>query len=204
MKIEVYFPHDVCMRNHPGVFELIEAENSSGYGVFWAILEYLRTQEGYVGDIRAINGIARHVKARLDKATRVLNNYGLFVIEGNSFYSPFLNEAMKPLEQKRLSKKVRKDEDGVYQNEYSVFQSSSNALKINDTFYKENKSKIKKKNNIKEIEVAQQFRIDEYRYEDRNPETGQRSYCGVPIPDDAPPRPNNQAVWLPDKKVWFY
>ena len=34
-----------------------------------------------------------------------------------------------------------------------------------------------------------------YKHEDRDPTTGQRSYCGVPIPADAPPRPNGQAVW---------
>ena len=29
-----------------------------------------------------------------------------------------------------------------------------------------------------------------YKHEDHDPTTGQRSYCGVPIPADAPPRPN--------------
>ena len=41
-----------------------------------------------------------------------------------------------------------------------------------------------------------------YRYEDRDPTTGQRSYCGVPIPEDAPPRPNSQAVWCEGE--WIY
>ena len=38
-----------------------------------------------------------------------------------------------------------------------------------------------------------------FRFEDRDPTTGQRSYCGVPIPSDAPPRPNEQAVWCEGK-----
>ena len=38
-----------------------------------------------------------------------------------------------------------------------------------------------------------------YKYEDRDPTTGQRSYCGVVIPSDAPPRPNEQAVWCEGK-----
>ena len=41
-----------------------------------------------------------------------------------------------------------------------------------------------------------------YKHEDYDPATGQRSYCGVPIPSDAPPRPNTQAVWCEDK--WIY
>ena len=35
---------------------------------------------------------------------------------------------------------------------------------------------------------------DPYRYEDISPE-GKRSYCGLPIPDDAPPRPGSNALW---------
>ena len=41
-----------------------------------------------------------------------------------------------------------------------------------------------------------------YKHEDVDPATGQRSYCGVPIPSDAPPRPNEQAVWCDGK--WVY
>ena len=43
---------------------------------------------------------------------------------------------------------------------------------------------------------------DVYRFEQRNPDTGERSYCGVPIPADAPPRPNDQAVWCEGKWVF--
>ena len=41
-----------------------------------------------------------------------------------------------------------------------------------------------------------------YKHEDYDAATGQRSYCGVPIPADAPPRPNSQAVWCEGK--WVY
>ena len=41
-----------------------------------------------------------------------------------------------------------------------------------------------------------------YKHEDYDAATGQRSYCGVPIPADAPPRPNGQAVWSDGK--WVY
>ena len=44
--------------------------------------------------------------------------------------------------------------------------------------------------------------MGKYKHEDRDPATGQRSYCGVPIPADAPPRPNSQAVWNEEK--WIY
>lgn len=295
MNLDIYFPHDVCMRHNPEVISLIESENASGYGIYWAILEYLRTQEGYKGDIRAIKGIARQVKTRLDKAVRVLNDYGLFVIEGSTFYSPALNEMMKPLEQKRARKKMLQDAKTVNQTEDGLFCTSSNTLVTSRVSSKVKESKRKQKEIISKenvdavgqplvpaalaweryidelqheqqwIEImamrsglgllfVQRFReimkhfkhhvqavgnekdiksladakryfcffntpgsatfkllvrelqkpIDKgkYKYEERDPVTGQRSYCGVSIPDDAPPRPNEQAVWCEGKWVF--
>lgn len=43
---------------------------------------------------------------------------------------------------------------------------------------------------------------DPYRYEQRHPETGKRTYCGQPIPADAPPRPHENAVWSQALKQW--
>ena len=43
-----------------------------------------------------------------------------------------------------------------------------------------------------------------YKHEDYDAATGQRSYCGVPIPADAPPRPNAQAVWNEEKRKWIF
>ena len=45
---------------------------------------------------------------------------------------------------------------------------------------------------------------DHNPYEERDPTTGQRSYCGVPIPDGAPPRPNAQAVWNEETHQWNF
>ena len=40
-------------------------------------------------------------------------------------------------------------------------------------------------------------------YETYNPQTGERSYCGVPLPADAPPRPNGRATWDNLKQSWI-
>lgn len=49
---------------------------------------------------------------------------------------------------------------------------------------------------------APESRNDPYRYELRDPVSGQRSYCGRPIPDDAPPRPSENAVWSDPLREW--
>lgn len=41
---------------------------------------------------------------------------------------------------------------------------------------------------------------DVYRHEQRDPVTGQRSYCGMPIPETAPPRPSANSIW--DECLW--
>ena len=310
MKKDQYIPHDVSMRSNTEVFNMVEAEGAAGYGLYWGILEYLRSQNNYQGDIRALKGIARQLKCRLDKAIRVLENYGLFVIENCTFYSTDLIEKMQPLERKRAQKQAGKQRQNMSSNEQTLSEKSislskndktlskpsSNNLKIKDASslskVKESKGK-KKETSDKEIvdvpvadvtsglaweryvdelaqehswieimamrsglkqlfvqrfgEVLQHFKlhvqalgkeddirslsdakryfccynkpgsvpfvrlVDElqkpvdkgkYKYEDRDPPTGQRSYCGVPIPDDAPPRPNAQAVWCENK--WVY
>ena len=250
------------------------------------------------------------MKCRLDKAIRVLENYGLFVIENCTFYSTDLIEKMQPLERKRAQKQAGKQRQNMSSNEQTLSEKSislskndktlskpsSNNLKTKDASslskVKESKGK-KKETSDKEIvdvpvadvtsglaweryvdelaqeqswieimamrsglkqlfvqrfgEVLQHFKlhvqalgkeddirslsdakryfccynkpgsvpfvrlVDElqkpvdkgkYKYEDRDPTTGQRSYCGVPIPDDAPPRPNAQAVWCDGR--WVY
>ena len=293
MKKDQYIPHEVSMRNTTEVMNLIENEGMAGYGIYWALLEYLRTQDDYVGDLRVLKSLARQLKTKLAKIESVLNGYGLFIVTDYSFRSRKLESAMKPLEDKRkaMSKQnVGKTEANRKQNEVKPEaernQVPCNTLKTNAEMVlsKVKESKVKKSKEItsslssslpaweqyvdelqqeeqwKELMamrtgLKQQFytlypRIVEnfkqhvrllgnegrilspsdakhyfcfflepgsvtfkrlvaelqkpvdkgkYKFEDRDPATGKRSYCGVTIPDDAPPRPNDQAVWSDGK-----
>ena len=293
MKKDQYIPHEVSMRNTTEVMNLIENEGMAGYGICWALLEYLRTQDDYVGDLRVLKSLARQLKTKLAKIESVLNGYGLFIVTDYTFRSRKLESAMKPLEDKRkaMSKQnVGKAEANRKQNEVKPEaernQVPCNTLKTNTEMVlsKVKESKVKKSKEItsslssslpaweqyvdelqqeeqwKELMamrtgLKQQFytlypRIVEnfkqhvrllgnegrilspsdakhyfcfflepgsvtfkrlvaelqkpvdkgkYKFEDRDPTTGKRSYCGVPIPDDAPPRPNDQAVWSDGK-----
>ena len=293
MKKDQYIPHEVSMRNTTEVMNLIENEGMAGYGIYWALLEYLRTQDDYVGDLRVLKSLARQLKTKLAKIESVLNGYGLFIVTDYTFRSRKLESAMKPLEDKRkaMSKQnVGKAEANRKQNEVKPEaernQVPCNTLKTNTEMVlsKVKESKVKKSKEItsslssslpaweqyvdelqqeeqwKELMamrtgLKQQFytlypRIVEnfkqhvrllgnegrilspsdakhyfcfflepgsvtfkrlvaelqkpvdkgkYKFEDRDPATGKRSYCGVPIPDDAPPWPNDQAVWSDGK-----
>ena len=296
MKKDQYIPHEVSMRNTTEVMNLIENEGMAGYGIYWALLEYLRTQDDYVGDLRVLKSLARQLKTKLAKIESVLNSYGLFSVTDYTFRSRKLESAMKPLEEKRkaMSKQnAGKAEANRKQNEVKTDaehnQVSCNLLKTNSEMVlsKVKESKVKKSKEItsslspslpaweryvdelqqeeqwKELmamrtglkqqfytlypRIAENFKqhvrllgnegrilspsdakhyfcfflepgsvtfkrlvaelqkpVDKgkYKFEDRDPVTDQRSYCGVPIPADAPPRPNEQAVWNGGK--WVY
>ena len=309
MKNYDFIPHAANMRSSSQVLNLIESEGAAGYGFYWVLLEFLRSQPRYTGDIHAIRNIARQMKVRLDKALRILNNYGLFIVDNTSFHSPYLDE--------KLSKMKPKRDKSCSQNDESVSEVSCNSLEISKTSFK-NKKKNKNIEEDKEItsspisssspipgeevkavaavekqeetkpvssvpaweryidELQQEeqwkelmamrtglkrqfyslyprivesfkrhirllgneghilstseakryfcFYLDpgsvtfkrlweelqkpadkgKFKFEDFDPTTGQRSYCGVPIPHDAPPRPNDQAVWIDEKRKWVY
>ena len=312
MKKDQYIPHEVSMRNTTEVMHLIEKEGMAGYGIYWALMEYLRTQDNYAGDIRVLKSLARQLKTKIGKITSVLTDYGLFVVTDYTFRSAKLEAMMKPLEDKRkaMSKKngckpeaERKQSEGKVETECNQVAHNSLEIKDDSSLSKVKKSKVKeskvkeskvssssKEDDVDDVastpvpvslaweryvdelakeqswielmamrsglgeafvhrfgEVLKHFKqhiqslgnekdiqspsdakryfcffntpgsvtfrklVDElqkpvdkgkYQYEDRDPTTGERSYCGMPIPADAPPRPSNQAVWCEGK--WVY
>ena len=294
MKRDQYIPHEVSMRNTSEVMNLIEKEGMEGYGIYWALMEYLRTQDDYIGDIEVLKSLARQLRIRLPKLKRILEDYGLFSCTETTFVSPKLIEVMRPFEDRRArieaykrrkqkenlleisevpsekgdivsfegkgkgegkgkttSKKEKKGGDGAvapvpttlawerYVDELQQDRSwievmamrSGLGLVFVNRFpevLRLFKLHVRAVGNEKDIQSPSDakryfcffntpgsapFRklVDElqkpidrgkFRYEEVDAATGQRSYCGVVIPPDAPPRPNSQAVWCEGK--WVY
>ena len=304
MKKDQYIPHEVSMRNTTEVMNLIESEGMAGYGIYWALMEYLRVQDGYIGHLRALDPLKRQLKIRQPKLDKVLHGYGLFICVGNNFYSPKLNEVMKPFEDRRArieaykrkkekenaleisevgseksdivsfevkgKGKVKGEGEGKEDTSSPISSSSAEAVaeeKVlspsfvpaweryvdelqQDEQWKElvaMRSGLKEKFSVLFPRIVEAFKrhvraignegqilspgdakhyfwffmnpssptyknlilelqkpVDKgkYKHEDLDPTTGKRSYCGVPIPADAPPRPNAQAVWCDGK--WVY
>ncbi len=295
MKKDQYIPHEVSMRNTTEVMHLIEKEGMTGYGIYWAIMEYLRVQDGYTGDSQALPLLKRQLKVSKARLERVLFDFGLFNWHKDTFYSPKLNQVMKPFEDRRARidayKRQKQKENLLIINDVNTEKSDIVSFegkgegkgKGKETSSKEEKSggdvddvvppstlaweryvdELAKEQQWIELmamrsglglvfvnrfpEVLKHFKqhaqavgnekdiqspsdakryfcfyntpgstpfrqlvaelqkpLDKgkYKYEDYNSATGQRSYCGMPIPADAPPRPNGQAVWNEDK--WVY
>jgi len=297
MKRDQYIPHEVSMRNTSEVMNLIEKEGMEGYGIYWALMEYLRVQDGYTGDIQSLKSLVRQLRVRLPKLKRIMENYGLFSCTETTFLSPKLVEVMKPFEDRRArieaykrqkqkensleisnvssekgsivsfevkgkgegkgkeerkttSSLKEKDDDGLvpvsitpawerYVDELRHEQSWIEIMAMRSglgkafvqrfdevlQLFKEHVQAVAHESHIVSPSEAKRYfcffntpgsatfqkLIDKlqkpvdkgkYKHEDRDPTTGQRSYCGVPIPADAPPRPNAQAVWCDGK--WVY
>ena len=293
MKKDQYIPHEVSMRTTSEVMKLIEKEGMTGYGIYWAVMEYLRAQDNYVGDIGAMKHLSRQLKTSIDRLMRILKDYGLFEVTDFTFQSRKLNSMMKPLEDKRKAMDKRSCDD----RRTTALQEARNPLETNSDFslskVKESKEEntpsissssaeaaagktikytpaweqyvdsLQQEEQWKELmamrtglkkdfytfypRIVEHFKqhvrllgnegrilspsdakhyfcfyldpgsvtfkklweelhkpIDKgkYKHEDRDPTTGKRSYCGVPIPVDAPPRPNAQAVW--NGSEWIY
>ena len=295
MKKDQYIPHEISMRSTTEVMNLIEKEGPAGYGIYWALMEYLPVQDGYIGDIQALKTLKRELKIRQTKLDKVLYGYGLFVCNGNTFYSPKLNEVMKPFEQRRAKieayKRQKQKENSLEISDVSSEKSDIVSFEVKGkgegkgkvTTSKEEKSGGDVDDVVPPSTLAWERYVDElaheqqwievmamrsglglvfvnrfpevlkhfkqhaqavgnekdiqspsdakryfcfyntpgstpfrqlvaelqkpldkgkYKHEDYDPVTGQRSYCGIPIPADAPPRPNAQAVWNEGK--WVY
>ena len=297
MKRDQYIPHEVSMRSTTEVMKLIENEGMEGYGIYWALMEYLRTQDDYIGDIEVLKSLARQLRVRLPKLKRIMENYGLFSCTETTFLSPKLVEVMKPFEDRRArieaykrdkqkqnsleisevsseksdivsfevkgkgegkgkeerkttSSLKEKDDDGLvpvsitpawerYVDELRHEQSWIEIMAMRSglgkafvqrfdkvlQLFKEHVQAVAHESHIVSPSEAKRYfcffntpgsatfqkLVDEfhkpadkgkYKHEDRDPTTGKRSYCGVPIPDFAPPRPNSQAVW--NGNEWIY
>ena len=154
MKKDQYIPHEVSMRSTTEVMNLIEKEGMAGYGIYWAIMEYLRTQDDYTGDVRVLRTLARQLKTKLCKVESVLHNYGLFTLTDFTFRSIKLDAMMRPLENKR--KAMEKQNESKSNAERN--QNECNSLEIKDGSFlskvKESKVKESKVSSSKEDDVV--------------------------------------------------
>ena len=100
-----YFSHDADAMNDPKCMLLINQLGMEGYGIFWALIEMLRTQDGYRLPIATLPALAIRFNISQVKVETVVRNYGLFVCdECDFFYSKSLINRMDQMESVRKKK----------------------------------------------------------------------------------------------------
>lgn len=152
MNNSYYFQHDYSSRSDAKIQKLIYKEKFEGYGLYWALIEMLYINNGYL-DLEC-ERIAFDLHSDCDKIKRVIFDYDLFEIKDNLFFSHRILEQINF--RKTKSDKAKRSANWRWKEKKA---SNANAMQTHSegNAIKERKGKERKgknnKENIKEKEL---------------------------------------------------
>ncbi len=142
-----YFSHDYNARSDEKMIKLIMDEGYAGYGVYWALIEMIHENKGYIHNDYKRIAFALHTEC--ERIKDVIELYDLFVIkDGKISNTRVLYNLIKRSEKSEKAKNsAKKRWDSSTKNANAMrTQCDSNAIKV-----KESKLKERKEKNIKEV-----------------------------------------------------
>lgn len=107
LKDAYYFPHDANARSDPKIMALIKKYGIEGYGRFWIVIEMLRDQQDYQLKMcqYVTNALAMAMLCEEKEAAAYIddciNEFELFVSDGEYFWSESLRRRMSQKDAKR-------------------------------------------------------------------------------------------------------
>ncbi len=108
MKSELYFKHDGDAMRDSKLSKLLLCKNGPTlYGLFWLIIEFLFELENCLGSFDLLKMRARALGVPESTLRKVVTDFGLFVIDGDTFYSKGLVVRVKEIEEKRAQRKQK-------------------------------------------------------------------------------------------------
>ena len=139
-----YFPHFSNARNDSKVIKLRRVLGIEGYGIYFMLLEVLREQTDFKLPLSGIEDLAYEWHTSKEKIISVINDYGMFEIDDNMFFSPKLLLYLQPYIEKseRARLAARSRWDAINANAYAnalPAHSKSNASKVKESKVKESK-----------------------------------------------------------------
>lgn len=102
-----YFRHDSNTRNDPKIIKLRRVLGREASDVFFDILSILREQSGYRLLVCSIPDIAYDLRYQEAKLVKIVNDFGLFVTEGEYFHSERLSRDMEEWDRQKQFYKER-------------------------------------------------------------------------------------------------
>ena len=152
---KTYFNHDSTARNDYRIIKLRATLGYEGYGIFWALLELLFTEENKLC-IDDYNTLAFGLQCDPKILKQVIEDFDLFVIENGCFYSRRLNNQIEEINNKSI--KAKESASKRWNNANAMpTHSDSNASKVK--YSKEDKSKVKKSNYYNDISFPNYYDI---------------------------------------------
>jgi hypothetical protein len=96
-----YFPHDYNAKDDYKMTLLQSELGMEGYGIYWMLLESLREQADYKLPLESTRLLARKYFTKQELILRVINDFDLFTVNKNHFFSKSFNRRMKKINERR-------------------------------------------------------------------------------------------------------
>jgi len=151
---KTYFNHDSSARTDLRIIKLRAKLGYEGYGIFWALLELLFTEENKLC-VDDYSEIAFGLQTDPKILKQVIEDFDLFVLEGGCFYSKRLNKQIEEINAK--SNKAKENASKRWKNASAKQTDSGRNASIVEV--KEDKSKVKKSNYYNDIAFPDYYDI---------------------------------------------
>ena len=192
MKNVHYFKAGIDMLVDDNIEWLKEEQGMEGMGIYFILLLELRMREGYRYKMERAGSLAKRMGIREEKLQEVIRKYRLFRLEevdGEEFFSAhYLNEKMEEYDRKTKAL----SEAGKRGAKARTSRRPKPGL--SHPGIREDKIKNIFSPLPSPRERGKGEEEGQSRFEDVDPETGERSYFGMVIPPGTAPRPNGKAV----------
>jgi len=166
VKVAYYFKHDENARNDPKILQMRSVYSMEGYGLFWALVEKMRTQEGYkipISGKYAIAGYASEFGVDTEKLSNFINDcvseFGLFQTDGEYLWSNSLLRRMQEYEDVRAKNREAAFKRWQYSRNADALQAQCEEEQNKEEQNKEEETK--EKNSYGEFENVK-LSLDEY------------------------------------------
>ena len=134
---KTYFNHDSIARNDYRIIKMRSKLGMESYGIFWAVLEMLFTEENKLC-VEDYDSLAFGLQCDAKVLKQVIEDFDLFVVEDGCFYSRRLNNHIEEINNK--SNKAKQSINKRWNNTNVIrTYNDSNTSKVNKS--KVNKSK---------------------------------------------------------------
>tara|TARA_Y100000361_G_C11118424_1_gene321769 strand:- start:45 stop:794 length:750 start_codon:yes stop_codon:yes gene_type:complete len=138
---KTYFNHDSTARNDYRIIKLRATLGYEGYGVFWAVLELLFTEENKICTSQ-YDILAYGLQCDPNILKKVIEDFDLFVIEDGCFYSRRLNNHIEEINNK--SKKAKESVSKRWNNT-KVIRTYNDSNTSKEEYNKEKESTLNKR-----------------------------------------------------------
>ena len=98
-----YFPHDSNAKDDYKMAFLQSELGMEGYGIYWMLLESLREQADYKLPLESTRLLARKYFTKQELILRVINDFDLFTVNKNHFFSKSFNRLIIKMNERRYT-----------------------------------------------------------------------------------------------------